>query len=115
MKKIIALLILSVLLSSCVDKNENESKETEIPNSNIEINDDGIKVEFNDNESNMKIVVNEKDDIIEINNNENNIKIENWNIIKKTSTGTNPDDAALESEVNDLLDEFIDSLDSYDK
>jgi hypothetical protein len=40
---------------------------------------------------------------------------ENENINWEQNIEVTSDEAALESEVNDLLDEFIDSLDSYDK
>jgi hypothetical protein len=46
----------------------------------------------------------------------NTEKKENSQTENKTNTSTwNNDEAVLETEVNDLLDEFIDSLDEYDK
>jgi len=49
----------------------------------------------------------------------NNVNAEDESNTSSTETGANnvntEDEKMLESEVNDLLDQFIDSLDNYDK
>jgi len=119
MKKIIALLIISVFLTSC---GNNEEKTEEQP---IENNND-VEVNTNSWENLIKEI---KEDVI-IDEIKEPVETNTWVIeelpvdpkadIKEEDTSkpiieSPSDEDALESEVNDLLDEFIDSLDSYDK
>lgn len=107
MKKIFSLLIISLFFVSCTDTTvENPIDEgpwvpvIQVPR----VYEDSIE-EVNENEQNE-----DKAPTEEISE-DTETPIE-W---ASDTEETNSDDEALESEVNDLLDEFIDSLDSYDK
>ncbi len=104
MKKIVSLLIISVFLASCSDNIEktvvDDSNNTPLANeeTNTWTIDKEIIVKEETQTWNIEVVeekVNVKEPI--------NEKV------------TVEDEKILESEVNDLLDEFIDSLDNYDK
>ena len=98
MKKIIAILILSTLLASCTNTAEENTVETETPVVETEVNtEDETVTEENEVEGEDKEMDNDSD---ETNNEE---KVEDEETVE-----VNSDDEALESEVNDLLDEFID-------
>lgn len=125
MKKIIALMITSFLLTSCfggTEKAEDEAK-TKTPD---EINNVEIKKETNNTEVDNVVEWNNEDEEEEVNDNDKIIDVNDENAkikVSITDDDTNEkqpawdvsDEEALETEVNDLLDEFIDSLDSYDK
>ncbi len=103
MKKIIALFILSALLVSCT---------------NNEINDTIVEEPNKENTIIESKEINEIEDILEeeINNiNNNDKKIIEKNIPMEEINKMTTNEEFLEEEVNDLLDEIIDSLDNYDK
>ena len=108
MKKLIVVTLMSILFTSCGSEVDEKTTVVETPkdieNETI-ITDDEIDVEI------KKIEETLKEEIIE------NIedKVDWGTTIEKTETEWTSDEDALEAEVNDLLDEFIDSLDSYDK
>lgn len=108
MKKIIGLLIIFTFITSCT--NNTEEKVIEVKNTNTEVEqtiEDIMKEEIKvESETKTEEPSNDKKPIInEVEKNDTN----------ENPTEVNTDEASLESEVNDLLDEFIDSLDSYDK
>ena len=114
MKKIIALLILSVFFTSCTDSTENK----------LEIETPTIEIEDNTDIQDIENIIIEEIEAVEENNinTDEEIKINTGETIneevKIKDTNTQEivsDEESLETEVNDLLDEFIDSLDSYDK
>lgn len=138
MKKLIIVLIVLSFLTSCGNKNQESN--TEIWDTLTWLTETWITDNEIDNKDNSAIVDNTgADDSSEINNQKNNS--DNWTTSKdKNNNNDNPksiewnswvsssswwsntkddsgisDDAALEKEVNDLLDDFIDSLDNYDK
>ena len=117
MKKILSLFILSLFLVSCTGNTEKTPTD-ELPGTPVnqvpQINEDETNTEdFTDEEK--------RENQEEENNTDWEIEEKVWeeNTEKEiewvSDTEINTDDQALETEVNDLLDEFIDSLDSYDK
>lgn len=118
MKKIISLIILSILLSSCSiwTKNNLEKKEAE---TNKTVNQETNI--WTNQESNTWDIVETETTETEIKEEETNSwDIEKTQTTKITETDNSPkninnNEEALEAEVNMLLDEFIDSLDNYDK
>lgn len=117
MKKIIIMLVIASFLTSCWTKNtENETNswatDTEINQEtdtdiNVETTQSGQTIDVN-----WEIKVSNWTTTTNTNNN-TEIKVENNT---DTNTKVTPEEeAALENEVNDLLDEFINSLDTYDK
>ena len=104
MKKIIITLAMLVFLASCWNDTKEITEtpivETEVNNIDETINTDDIKdnSDYEDKIPSEEIEENTETPIEWI-----------------PDTEVNTDDEALEAEVNDLLDEFIDSLDSYDK
>lgn len=132
MKKIVIILVTLTFLVSCGNK-ENEN-ETNSGTTNIEVNswtiiDEKSETGSIDNEwvenansgtENTDNTINSSGttNIWTVNNNSGVINNNPETINKDTkapSTKVNSDEAALEAEVNDLLDEFINSLDNYEK
>lgn len=126
MNKIIWLVAISILLTSCWGNSETKENTT---NNNLEVTEINIdnNIEentWNENNTWSETIVdnNEKDPVTnnenkgwDITNNENTAIDTNKSATWKTNNEETSDEEVLESEVNDLLDEFIDSLDSYDK
>jgi len=122
MKKIIGIIMLSILLTSCGNKSEETKKE---PTTKTEVNTEvkNVKIDTKTENTDVKDVEiwdNTENSSIKVEDNKVDITITpSWDT-KTTTTTKEPttnvsDEEALETEVNDLLDEFIDSLDSYDK
>ena len=110
MKKVIAILIFSTLLTSCL-KTEETIVETENPNPNVEetIVEEGTIEENNAEDENTETNT-EKESAWEIDD------VMPWNTEEKENNGeVTTEEEVLDAEINNLLDEFIDSLDSYDK
>ncbi len=108
-KKILALIVMSILLTSCFGKTEETV-----------VNDDtGTVVEdTTNNDSNTDDSIPTEDDSNTDSTPETNV--EDTTTSDDTKTDPTPetnsaDEEILEDEVNALLDEFIDSLDNYDK
>jgi hypothetical protein len=129
MKKIIITLIALALLSSCWNKDksiETISWSTDTETKKWINNNSNSEIENTENEQ-----VNEKDWATDTKTNTETWKTqwktntEEWKsdsktidkswIKKETPVTVKTDDEALETEVNNLLDDFIDSLDNYDK
>ncbi len=125
MKKIIVTLMLIILFSSCGNKKidiENENSTWAI------IDDLSVSIDEQNNTGSSDEINFENNDLLNDNSNEQNSL--NWNVIIKNDTSNieksdketienkkiqvNNNDEALEAEVNDLLDDFINSLDNYD-
>ena len=110
MKKILSLLIITVFLTSCTG-NTQDTPTDELPwvttNELPKVDENQTNVEENTNENEDK----DSDEATSEKIEENTETPVEW----IPDTEVNTDDEALEAEVNDLLDEFIDSLDSYDK
>ncbi|MFK7779924.1 MAG: hypothetical protein QM490_02150 [Candidatus Gracilibacteria bacterium] len=115
MKKILTLLIAFFALTSCygtteessTDKipvNENPADVTDIVENDSDDEKDDDENKNSTGTIDINIVENNSDDKDDSENNQND-----------SNTETNTDEEVLENEVNDLLDEFIDSLDNYDK
>ncbi len=109
MKKIVVLALV-VLLSSCTTSKDKENSQIDNTNNEPVIIQDGIKETEEPTEDDIDLDIWEEiDNIIKSEIEETST----WTT--GTGTGADTDEEALETEVNDLLDEFIDSLDSYEK
>lgn len=121
MKKFLALIIVLFSLSSC---GGNTDEDTDEKNSatwtKVENSETWAQIE---EEANPEINTNEKEPINNTNvgaavtpnkQNTSTEKPQNNGTVSNTGSGS-ADEKVLEKEVNDLLDEFIDSLDSYEK
>ncbi len=107
MKKILALIVMSLLLTSCFGKIE----ETPVNDDTKTVIEDTINDDTNTNNTIPIIEDDKKDDSDVV-----PVVDDNNTITDDTTTETNSaDEEILEDEVNALLDEFIDSLDNYDK
>ena len=109
MKKVLGLTLITLLFTSCwnnntIDENTDNNSAPVIEN-NVE-----IKVKEVPSNNEEEIIEKSIDEII---------SWENDGIINETDwtedIEINTDEEALETEVNVLLDEFIDSLENYDK
>lgn len=110
MKKIIITLITSALLVSC-SNNTPDSNEVENQPAKVVVENNTNSWETENNK-----IINTENSETWVTETPNTEKKENSQTENKTNTSTwNNDEAVLETEVNDLLDEFIDSLDEYDK
>jgi hypothetical protein len=110
MKKITILIIISTILISCTwEKTENTEKQY-----NNEITETNTIMESNTWEI-IKEVKKEENNTWEIIESTTIIENNTWEVIKINDMKNEITETQLESEVNDLLDEFIDSLDKYDK
>lgn len=119
MKKIIFVLLATSLLFSCTNTENTEIENTwaveesqvdQENTSNTEELEDSMTEENNTEEDNSS----DSENTEELEDTITQEDIEN-EIIKAQNDDIVTDEEALEAEVNDLLDEFIDSLDSYDK
>ena len=123
MKKSLSILILSLFLASCsiwtkntMEENKNENNSTINQETNTWVKEETNSWNIAENETS------ENEVNIEKSNSWTKEETNSWNTeeVKTTDTNespktTNEDEKALEAEVNGLLDEFIDSLDNYDK
>ena len=104
MQKILTLIVISVLLTSCLSKTEVTPK-----NNNTwavvedTTNDDTIPVIDDKNDGTNTVII------------DDNTTWDTTNTDENTPETNSADEQILEDEVNALLDEFIDSLDNYDK
>lgn len=128
MKKLVIALIALSFLTSCGNKNEDIKTETwstetwvtETWSSNIDENENDESTEVENSESGKStnvaddIKTKSKNKSTNVNSSTGTTNVNAW---KKTEdkTDVSADDAALEKEVNGLLDEFINSLDNYEK
>jgi len=121
MKKFLALIVILFSLSSCGNnKDKNTDEENNASWTQVENNETWTQIK---KEKDPEINTGEKETINNTNegnvinsNNQNNTseKLQNNDAVSGTSSGS-ADEKVLEKEVNDLLDEFIDSLDNYEK
>ena len=111
MKKIIGLLVISTLLISCTD---NTSTETNIQEPSVAL-EENVENKINTgslDEGNDTTEIPESKETKEVETKDAETEKETK---KETNTEKSNSEEVLESEVNDLLDEFIDSLENYDK
>jgi len=107
MKKIIALLIVSSFLFSCTNTKQEEIIKEPTVNENIPTAN-----EESNTGSEIKTIEVTEEEYIET---PETVVTETVEIGSSTGEITIEEEKILESEVNDLLNEFIDSLDNYDK
>jgi len=107
MKKIIALLIVSSFLFSCTNTKQEEIIKEPTVNENIPTANEEINTG-----SEIKTIEVTEEEYIET---PETVVTETVEIGSSTGEITIEEEKILESEVNDLLNEFIDSLDNYDK
>ena len=125
MKKIIISLIILSVISSCWNKEKIETATWTTNTWSIQWIDKNTDSELNatnsgqtnDNDWYTNLDTNVNTDIstwIKPWKTDDKVVNKPW-VKKEIPVKANTDDEALETEVNDLLDEFINSLDSYDK
>lgn len=115
MKNIIVLLIISALITSCWNKAEETTADDINTPITIETNNGGVKVNIDWDDIKIEVKEEDSNESIKVDIDWGEVKIETPDIKEAIKIEANSDEETLESEVNDLLDEFIDSLDSYDK